>query len=227
MEKLTELIEEYNHVHEMVKECPYRFLKKMSVDQISQGDIVIYQGDSIQRFYIIVEGTAKIYVTSENGRTYSQAIYQKGDFIGEIEIFDQYSSVSNVKALTDLTLISIDRKDFLEWMSVDHHMSFYFNRRLAKYLYNLAMKAGVDSLYPLKYRLCDFILKEMVPYQRNHYIVRVSKSQMSELHAVTLRSVNRVLRELAEKNVIKFKEDGIIVPHPQLLSDEKENSLLE
>ncbi|SES80384.1 cAMP-binding domain of CRP or a regulatory subunit of cAMP-dependent protein kinases [Salinibacillus kushneri] len=227
MENLIKLIEEYDHLYEMVKECPYRFLKKMSVYHFKQEEMVIHQGDAIHRFYIIVEGTAKIYVMSENGRTYSQAIYQKGDFIGEIEIFDQYLSVSNVKALTDLTLIGIDGNDFLEWMRIDNHMSYYFNRSLAKYLYNLAMKSGVDSLYPLKYRLCDYILKEMVPYQRNQYIVRISKNQMSEHLAVTLRSINRVLKELAGKKIIKLRDNGIIVSNIQLLNDEKAKSMLE
>ncbi|KXG44541.1 Crp/Fnr family transcriptional regulator [Tepidibacillus infernus] len=227
MEKIIKLIEENKHLYEILKNCPFRILKQMDVYHFQQGDVVINQGEVIDRFYIIVEGTANIYVMSENGRVYSQAIYQSGDFIGEIEIFDRYPSVSNVKALSNLTLIGIKVEDFLEWLNIDNHMSYYFNRSLAKYLYNLATKSGVDSLYPLKYRLCNLLLKELEPNRKNKQIIRISKNQISEQLAVTLRSVNRILRELREKKIIQFINDGIKILDIDRLKQERENSMLE
>lgn len=105
MQKIINLIEANHHLHEMLKNCPYRILEKMSIYNFQEGEVLIYQGDIIKRFYMIVEGSANIYVMSENGRRYSQAIYKKGDFIGEIEIFDGLPSVSNVEALSNLVLI--------------------------------------------------------------------------------------------------------------------------
>lgn len=226
MQTIIKMIEEHPHLYEILQECPYRILKKMSVYHFEKGEAVYQQGDSINRLYIIVQGTANIYVMSENGRKYSQAIYQKGDFIGEIEIFERHPSVSYVKALSNLFLIGIDAQDFNEWLSIDRHMSNYFNRSLSKYLYNLATKSGIDSLYPLKFRLCNYLIERM-KVQGRQYVVKVNKNKISEQLAVTLRSVNRILKELAERNVIAINKDTITILDLDELIREKEKSMHE
>lgn len=226
MQTIIKMIEEHPHLYEILQECPYRILKKMSVYHFEKGEAVYQQGDSINRLYIIVQGTANIYVMSENGRKYSQAIYQKGDFIGEIEIFERHPSVSYVKALSNLFLIGIDAQDFNEWLSIDRHMSNYFNRSLSKYLYNLATKSGIDSLYPLKFRLCNYLIERM-KVQGRQYVVKMNKNKISEQLAVTLRSVNRILKELAERNVIAINKDTITILDLDELIREKEKSMHE
>jgi len=226
MDKVISLIEKHPHLYEILQECPYWVLKTMSIHHFRKGEIVYRQGDYINRLYIIVQGTANIYVMSENGRKYSQAIYQKGDFIGEIEIFEREPSVSSVEALSDLILIGVDAEDFYEWISIDRHMSNHFNRSLSRYLYNLATKSGIDSLYPLKFRLCNYLI-EKSKHQNGQYVVEINKKKMSEQLAVTLRSVNRVLKDLVEKNAIAIKRDTIIILDLDILMKEKEKSMHE
>lgn len=50
---------------------------------------------------------------------------------------------------------------------------------------------------------------------------------MSEQLAVTLRSVNRVLKDLVEKNAIAIKRDTIIILDLDILMKEKEKSMHE
>ncbi len=227
IEKVIQLIEENSHVYAILKNCPYRILKKWSIQDYQQGDIVLRQGETVDSFCIIVKGKANIYMMSESGKKYSQVIYQNGDFIGELEIFDHLPSACFVEALSDLTLIRIQADDFMDWIAVDTHMSQYFNRNLAKYLYNLSKKAGMDSLYSLRHRLCNYLINHMNPYQEGQFIVRMSRSQISDHLAVTSRSVNRVLYNWKEQGIVGIESDSIIILDIDQLNEEKENSLLE
>jgi len=219
--EVIEVIESNNHVYDILKMCPYYFLKKWTVRTYHEGDLVISQGERFTHFYIIVEGQADIYMMSESGKKYSQAIYQQGDFIGEIEIFDDSASVCFVEALTPLKVLAIHVEDFLEWIRVDSHMSHYFNQTLAKYLYNLSKTAGMNGLYPLEYRLCNYLLQKAVPHEEHQWIVRQNRTKIGNRLAVTQRSVNRILHDWKEQSLIRIKSNYIILLDKQRLKEKK------
>lgn len=224
--EIVETIEENNHIYSILKDCPYRILKKWSVKSYRKGELIIRQGEIFKYFYIIVQGQADIYMMSESGKKYTQVIYQDGDFIGEIEIFDWSPSLCSVEALTELTVIRILVDDFLDWLKNDIHMSNYFNRNLTRYLYNLSKKAGMDNLYTLKYRLSHVLLNNMTSYQDNgSFLVNMNKNQICNHLAVTTRSINRILQEWKEGGVVKIESDSIIILNKEQLLQEKELSL--
>ncbi|PKR86327.1 Crp/Fnr family transcriptional regulator [Heyndrickxia camelliae] len=229
IQKIIDIIENNSHVYEILKNCPYQILKKWSIFNYHSGEMILRQGERFDYFFIIVQGTVNIYMMSENGKKYSQAVYKDGDFIGELEIFDHAPSACYVEAINNLKLIGLHMNEFCEWLRVDSHMSHYFNRTLAKYLYNLSKKAGMDSLYSLKYRLCNYFLDHMkaLNEESNEFIVKVDKTQISDQLAVTSRSINRILQEWKEKGLIKIRHDSISITNLNFLIDEKNKSMLE
>lgn len=229
IQNIVQIIENHSHVYEILKNCPYQILKKCFICTFQNGEMILSQDEKVDYLYIIVQGTANIYMMSENGKRYSQAVYRDGDFIGELEIFDHAPSVCYVEAMSDITLIGLYKDDFLEWLQLDSYMSHYFNRTLSKYLYNLSKKAGMDSLYSLKYRLCNYLLEHMKQHNKNQneFIVKVNKMQISDQLAVTSRSINRILQEWKEQNLINIGSDSILIKNLHLLLEEKDKSMLE
>lgn len=228
-QKIIQLIETNPHVYQILKNCPYQILKKWSISTYKSGELILRQGETVNTFYIIVEGEADIYMMSEGGKKYSQAVYQNGDFIGELEIFDHSASVCFVEAISDMTLIGLQVDDFHKWLQLDSYMSQFFNRALAKYYYNLSKKAGMDRLYSLKYRLSEYLIQYLPPLidDRKSINVKVNKGQISDQLAVTSRSINRILQEWKEKNIIEIENDSIIIKNLSLLLKERENSMQE
>lgn len=229
IQKMIKLIENNPHVYQILKNCPYQILKKWSIYTYKGGDMILRQGDKVDIFYIIVHGDADIYMMSETGKKYSQALYRNGDFIGELEIFDHAPSVCYVEAISEMTLIGLQIDDFYLWLELDSYMSQYFNRMLAKYYSNLSKKAGMDRLYSLKYRLCYYLIDHLIPFNQEQktFIVKVNKGQISDQLAVTPRSINRILQEWKERHIVEIESDSIIVKNLNLLIKEKECSMLE
>jgi CRP-like cAMP-binding protein len=217
------LIEEDPKIYQLLKHCPYDILRQWKLAEYPRGSTVFRQGDVQDCLYIIVEGSADIHILAENGREYSLTVYQKGDLIGELEIFERKPFVCNVKALTDLKLIGLERGQFFRWLELDMNLNRLMIQYLSKAFYNLSQKVGDDTLYSLYHRVCSFLVESLEHGGKAEKEPRlnVNKTQLSSQFAVTQRSVNRILQSLKEKGIIDIHSQGIIVRDVEKLKEEK------
>ncbi|MEW9121528.1 MAG: Crp/Fnr family transcriptional regulator [Thermotaleaceae bacterium] len=221
--KIQEIIESNPSIREMLKDCPYDMLKRWEIKSYSKGSIVCQQDMHYDYFFIIVSGYANIYITAENGKKYAQSIYKNGDFFGELEIFDQKPYICSIEALTDLKVLRIKRNFFLEWIDKDRSFLLYITRTLCSSFYQLSKKAGEDTLYSLKYRVCNYLLYCMDKGQKNGDAIEIKleKDQLSGLFVVTERSINRILKYLKEKCIIDIKKKSILILDVEKLKEEE------
>lgn len=203
-----DIIERNPKIYELLKWCPYEILKKWQVRTVKKNTVIMKQGEVYNSFLIVVDGLVDIYIMSEQGKKYSQAIYKKGDYIGELEIFEKRPYSCFVETITDSVVLSISRDDFLKWIDMDNNINRYIMKTLCRQFYTLSMKAGEDTLYTLRQRIYKYILSNTSRFD-NDYIVPMDKFKISEQMAVTPRSVNRVLKQLKEENIIE-EENGYI-----------------
>lgn len=156
---------------------------------------------------MIVEGHANIQHTSEKGKTYSQSIYGPGTYFGELEIFGGKPFVCSIEAMTDLTLIRLERQYFLKWIKEDNPFLFYLMKTLCESSYDLSLKASQDTLYSLTFRICDYLIEcKQKDLNDQHANVFLSKKYLSEKFVVTKRSINRALKELQDKGLIEIND---------------------
>jgi CRP-like cAMP-binding protein len=77
---------------------------------------IIKEGDEEQRMYIILEGTVKISLRA-GGEEIQVAELKKGDFFGEITLFEKIPRSATATALDNVKVVFIDNesqlKDFL------------------------------------------------------------------------------------------------------------------
>ncbi len=85
----------------------------MKVEKYSQGNEIIKQDDSGDRFYIIEEGDAyatKIF--TQGGQAEVVKEYSKGGYFGELALIKNEPRAASVYAKTDCRLLSLDRLTF-------------------------------------------------------------------------------------------------------------------
>lgn len=185
----------------------YPNLQDWKVLHYPKNEVICYQGDIYPYFYVILNGRTNIYHTSEKGKSYSQSVYKEGHYFGELEIFDLKPYVCQIEALEDTTVMRLERQFFLKWIEEDKELNLYILRSICENFYYLSEKAINDTLYSLKYRVCLYLLES---WEKNcKYEVEISKKYLSEKFVVTQRSINRVLKELAEKKLIVNQENTI------------------
>jgi CRP-like cAMP-binding protein len=226
---IVNIMENDTEIFNILKNCPYEILKQWEIEDYPEETVVCRQGEIYDYFYIIVSGLADIYITAENGKKYSQAVYSKGNYIGELEIFEEKPYICSVQALTQIRLLVLRREYFLKWIEMDKNINSYMLQTLCSQFYRLSQKAGEDTLHSLKQRVCKYLINSGNGKTKceNQVIVNIEKEQLSEKFAVTQRSINRILQYLKEKDIIDVNSTYIIIKDIDELKKEEEKSRCE
>lgn len=221
---LKEIIDANLELYTIFRGCPYEILNHWDINEYRAGTVICRQGEIIERLYIIINGYADIYYLAENGKRYSLITLKNGDVIGEIEILDKRPYSANMEAYSDLKTIEITRDYFLKWMEMDRNINFNITRILSYRFYHLVLKAGKDTLYTLKYRLCAYLISrgKQISKETRNVEVKLDKEKLSEEFAVTSRSINRILHGLQNKNILELRPDSILIKDFEKLAKEEE-----
>lgn len=220
--KLISIIEQNPLIYRYLKNCPYQILNCWSIIIFKKGEKIICQGEKCNDFYLIDSGLVDVNVMSENGKCYSHAIYKEGNYLGELEIFDQIEYCCNAIAITEVCVLQISRTDFLRWIDLDKDIQNVLLQNVCSKFYTLSTKAAVDYFYSLKYRLCEFLLQciKQHKYMDSQHCLMIHTNELSSYLAVTNRSINRIIVELREKGIIETKNSCIRVINVKLLEEE-------
>jgi len=208
------------------KNMPDSIIDHWQVKDYDKGEIICRQGEVSDYFYYIISGYLSIYLMAENGSKYVQSIYKRGNYFGELEIFNQHPYVCTVETITEARIIRLERKYFMKWLKDDQDYLLYLTRTLCDSFYKLSRKAGEDLLYSLRYRVCNYLIYKVESAKSSSGTVelKIDKKQLSDQLAVTKRSINRVLKKLKEKEILDFSSHSIFIKDLKALKQEEELS---
>ncbi len=217
--KIIAIVESNPLIYKYLKNCPYQILRCWFIIKFRKNQKIIIQGEVCNDFYLLESGLVDVNTISEDGKQYSHAIYKEGNYLGELEIFDQMEYCCSAVALTDGQLLQISRTDFLRWMEIDRNIENVLMRNVCSKFYTLSVKAASDSFYSLKYRLCEFLLQcaRQHDYMDKEQRLMVNKAELSSYLAVTNRSVNRVVKELKEKGIVEIENGYLTIKNMEQL----------
>jgi len=205
-------------LYSLLKYCPLDILCHWQLKQFPQGSLIFRQGELCEEFHLIVKGEIDVFITAEDGRKYSQARYGKGDMLGELEIFEQRQYICSVEVVSEATLLVLTRENFCRWLTLDNYFNQKILQAVSHQYYQLSKKAGEDILYSLHQRICLMLWQK---YQQRkdetQHNVTINKQQLSEQFAAAPRSINRILSELREQNIIIINGEQIEIIDAQRL----------
>ena len=209
-------MEKDREIFQMLRQCPYEILRRFEVKDYEADQFVLNQGEIHNRFYIIASGYVDIYVELAHGKRYLLCTYMKGDYIGELEIFKQTGYISRIQSRGKVRILELDRTFFLQWIRTDKNFNEYMIRTLCDNSYRMCLNMGENTLYTLKQRICQYLLRNM---EMDAKFVMISSEVLSQQMAVTTRSVNRVLKQLREQGFIELEKGKISICDQQSLED--------
>jgi CRP-like cAMP-binding protein len=89
-----------------------RLAQRMTREDIPAGAPVVTEGDTGDRFYVVLSG---MFTVSQQSRG-AQSILRPGDYFGEVALAMQMPRTASVRALTPATVASCDQKTFDEFV---------------------------------------------------------------------------------------------------------------
>jgi CRP/FNR family cyclic AMP-dependent transcriptional regulator len=94
------------------------------------GDIIVRQGEAGDCMYEILEGTVEV-LREKKDQEVCLAVLKKGDFFGEMAIFEREVRSATVRARGEVRAITIDKKTLLRRISEDPSLAFRIIEKMA------------------------------------------------------------------------------------------------
>ena len=112
------------------------------------GEIIVRQGDVGDRMFVIQKGRAQVLV-EKDGQETPIRVAQEGELIGEMAIFERHVRSATVRALGEVRVLTVDKKNFLKRIHEDPSLAFRvvqtMSRRVRELSDELARVKGKGS----------------------------------------------------------------------------------
>ncbi len=100
------------------------------------GDYIVREGEVGDSMYVILSGQAEV-MRSTDGTDIRLAVLGKGDIVGEMAIFQKEKRSASVRALTDMRVMTVDRRIFLKRVHEDPSFVFAILQKMSQRIRDL------------------------------------------------------------------------------------------
>lgn len=205
-----------NHLSYYLDTCPYFIKSKFININFKTFDKILKQNDEPSFVYIIKKGKVKVYSLAPTQIKYLERIYCEYELFGELEIFADKPILNYVEALEPCEVIKIPKDTFLEWIKHDSDFSLYIHVQMSNKMYHTSVNSKANIVYTLKYRIVFFLWR----FLDEHNLDSIHKDIIVEGVGSNIRSVNRIIKELVDENLIEYNKGFIKVNDMHKLIDE-------
>ena len=98
-----------------------------------KGDVIIKQGTIGDCLYIIQQGSVEVIIESEEGDK-KVAVLTEKDFFGEMGLFGKDVRSCTVRAIDDVKVLTIDKRNFYKTIQNDPSLAFNLLEKMSKRL---------------------------------------------------------------------------------------------
>ncbi len=96
------------------------------------GEIIFREGDLADAMFVIQKGMVEINFRSWNGISTEPLVLENGQIFGEASLFsDEQTRCATARALSDSTIIKVDKKHFITRLHQDPSLAFNVLRNMA------------------------------------------------------------------------------------------------
>jgi CRP/FNR family transcriptional regulator, cyclic AMP receptor protein len=176
------------------------------------------KGDSV---YVILEGTAKVYVTHTDGTEVILAILGPGEIVGEMSAADSLGRSASVLTLEESTLLWMDRHTFLSSMeevpAIARNLIGILSRRLRLADTNTRSLAALDVHGRVAIHLLAFAREYGEPLPDGGVLIplRLTQTDLGGLVGASRVRVNQVLGYYRRRGEISLDKEGCIIVHDE------------
>ena len=89
----------------------------------ADGEIIVRQGDDGDTMFVIQEGQIEV-LKETDGEETRLRIASEGEFMGEMAIFEREKRSATLRALGDVRVLTIDKRNFLRRVHEDPSLAF-------------------------------------------------------------------------------------------------------
>jgi CRP/FNR family transcriptional regulator, cyclic AMP receptor protein len=171
---------------------------------VPKGSMIVTADEPGPTVFFLLRGEAKVAVTGNDGKEFLITLLEEGELFGELSVLTGEERSANVSALTDCTLASIGREDFLALLDQIPALSRSLLKILAFRLRSSSNKLGELALLDVTERVKNTLHSLAVVEGEKRLVSRRPTHQMLAAMVGTSREmVTRALSLLEETGEIR------------------------
>ncbi len=195
------------------------FLKASSLLNFKKGELIFSDGDKARGFYIVIEGTVRIFKVSYQGKEHTLHILGPGEPFGEVAAFTNIDYPAFSIALTPVKAIFLSKENFLK--EIQRHpatalsMLGVLSLRLKafnKMIEDLALKKAPSRLAAYLLSLIDIKALEgnISEMAEKRVRLHISKNLLSTIIGTSAETLSRTLKKMEQADIIRREPNGDI-----------------
>lgn len=192
------------------------FLVQAHKRRYNKKSLVIHAGEDARSIYYVLEGSVAVYIEDDQGREMIVSYLNKGDFLGELGLFDEISRRSAwVRAKSDCELAEMSYQRFIELAREHQSLWFLLGNQLAVRLRATTEKVGDLAFLDVTGRIARILLElAKQPDAMTHpdgMQVRITRQEIAQLVGCSREMAGRVLKDLEEKGLVESEGMNLVI----------------
>lgn len=177
---------------------------------------IIFAGDNSDSLYYITDGSVTVLIEDESGREIIVAYLNKGDFFGEMGLFDDDMPRSAwVKAKTECEVAELSYTRFRELAEEDSSMLYLLGGQMAERMRKTTEKVGDLAFLDVTGRVARTLLElSRQPDAMTHpdgMQIKITRQEIGRIVGCSREMVGRVLKTLSDQGLVSVKGKTMVV----------------
>lgn len=196
------------------------------VKRFAAGDVIFNMGDPGLSMMAIAEGSVRVSMLTSKAREITLNDLQPGDVFGEIAVLDGNERSASTRALTNCTIVILERRSLLDVLQRDPQFSIQLIGLLCRRVRRSDERMVEIAFLDLPSRLAKLLLRMTVspPGSDDRPLTKLSQSQseLADMIGNTRENVNRCLRKWQKADLITLRGGWLIIedrPRLQAIAD--------
>ena len=178
--------------------------------RLSAGEVVYSEGEAAEHCFLIEDGRARL-VKHVRASERSLTVLRPGDLFGEDALIEGATRSSSAVALTDLTVLALDRATFGILLSGNSDVARRFVQQLVRRLRDAEEQLENAMLRDHPSRVINTLLRLARPDEAGH-AVRVSPLELSSRVGLDVDAVKRAVQQLRDGGYLRIVQESILIP---------------
>jgi CRP-like cAMP-binding protein len=197
------------------------FASHMRRRAVSRGTTIFSKGEAGTGLFGVIGGAVKISVLSAEGKELVINIIQPGEIFGEIALLDGGPRTANATAVSDCQLFVLERRDFIPLLQRQPDIAVKFIEILCRRLRRTSGQLEDAIFLDLPSRLAKTLLQLGHAAGKPDAARRLAITQrdIGQMIGVSRESINKQLRDWAERGWIRLERGAITILKPNLLAE--------
>jgi CRP-like cAMP-binding protein len=204
---------------EFIKTIPYfTGLNQAALDSLGKyifekraerGEMLLFEGDSAETLYFVVDGAVKVFKTSQEGKEQILQIIRPGESFNDVPVFSGEVNLTSAEAMGKVVLNVIKKSDLETILSEYPQVAMNVIHILSQRVRQLVSLVEDLSFRQVTGRVAKMLLEYAGDGSGDR--PRLTQQEMAAMIGTAREMVGRSLKSLEEDGMIKIDRHRIIV----------------